>query len=95
MNQIGVKFLLTGGQWFICCMPESAWRSLTAAYNAAKASGKPAPLQGRSDLGGERAEWLIWTDNVVGLHTFDPTQVQLQAGPPQAGPWGGRGSGLN
>ena len=95
MNQIGVKFLLTGGQWLLVSRAGPEAKALFAAYNAAKASGKLALLQGISDLTGERVEWLVWSDQIVALHTFDPTQVQPQVAPPQAGPWGGRGSGLN
>ena len=94
MNQVGVKFLLQGGAWLLVGMTGPEAKTLFIVYGQAKANNAPAPLSGVSLLGGERVEWLVWSDQVVALHTFDPTAVQ-QPGPPQAGPWGGRGSGLN
>lgn len=97
MNQVGVKFLLQGGQWLIVGMSPSEAKALFQAYSKAKASGTSAPLTGFSLLGGERSEWIVWSDQVVAIHTFDPAQLQMGGQPPQPPGHGSRwqGSGLN
>lgn len=84
MNKVGIKILLEHGHFVVAQVTEQEVKIITDTLNNARVNGKPKILRGVDSVGGKSWEWVVWTDRVVGFHTF-----VLE---PQQKPTGGIGS---
>jgi hypothetical protein len=77
MKNVGLKFLLTGGQWFAAVLPEKD----AVAYIERWRLGT-----GDKDFvfGGSKEKWAIKASQVVGMHLIDLEEQQRQQQAPPA-----------
>jgi len=73
LKQLGIKFMLRDGHFLAMILPETEVRQIVQNWQA-----ETYKLLGKAFIGGTTAEgvWALRIEDVVGMHSFDPSQVQ-------------------
>lgn len=86
LNGIGIKIMLTGGQFLVLVLPEAEATDIMRRYKSREFAIKgDKMLHGVMRLPGKpQLEWAICWEEVIAMHTFDPIEqavVQQQQAP--------------
>lgn len=83
MNPVGIRFLLSDGQFFLTVMPEASAKQIIKAWTE-----RQLPFVYGAD------NWAVKMDTVKAIHLFDPAELQQQQ-PQQQPRWFPGKSGVN
>lgn len=70
-KQRGIKFMLRSTHFLSVPATDEEIAHYVSAYFQAKDSGHHCKLEGRCLMEGQMQEWWVWTEDIVGMHTFN------------------------